>query len=453
MSNISDILSFAKSQVPASYSALLEAVQEKQINEMWQLFGGDISDEERKEKFLAFYLQEIRQRNIIYDGLTETELAGKLYADIEGYSVLTQYLEDEDVEGININSWEDIRVKYHSGKDIKAEGFISPMHAKIVLNKLLQVSGIQIDEAVPMAEGSIGTDIRITAVISPVLDKQTGIAVYIRKLRHKNFTTEEYIRKGFANERLLKFIKTAIKRGISTLFIGKVNTGKTTVLKYSLSELPNTTQIITVESGAREMNLIKRNKDNKIINNVVHMLTKESDNESQNITQEKLVVKALRLNPNVISVAEMRDVEAYAAVEAATSGHVVVSTVHAGSVQAAHKRIANLSRKKYTTDYHTALTTACEAFPLGVFIHTTEDGVRRIMNVSECYVDGNDTIHYNSIWEFLVEENVVNDDGSITVKGEYVQVNNPSESLVSHMERYGLTRAELKSIFKEENVK
>lgn len=450
MSDFSEVAKYAKLQVPASYQALLDNVQEKQTNEMWQLFGGNISEEERKEKILAFYLQEIRQRNIKYDGFTENELASRLYSDIEGYSVLTQYLEDDDVEGININSWEDIRVKYHSGKDSKAETFLSPAHSKIVLDKLLQVSGITIDEAVPMAEGSIGSDIRITAVISPILDKQVGIAVYIRKLRHKNFTTEEYVSKGFANERLLKSIQIAIKRGVSTLFIGKVNTGKTTVLKYSLSELPNSTQIITIEAGAHEMDLIKRDKNGKVINNVVHMLTKEHEQETQNITQEKLVVKALRLNPDVISVAEMRDVEAHAAVEASTSGHIVVSTVHAGSVQAAHKRIANLSRKKYATDYHTALTTACEAFPLGVFIHTTEDGVRRIMNISECYVDGNNDAHYNSLWEYQVEENVSNADGSITVKGEYVQVNNPSENLVKHMERYGLTKVELKSISKED---
>ncbi|WMJ24320.1 hypothetical protein RBG61_06545 [Paludicola sp. MB14-C6] len=141
--------------------------------------------------------------------------------------------------------------------------------------------------------------------------------------------------------------------------------------------------------------------------------------------------------------------EAYAAIEASNSGHTVVSTAHAGSVKAGHKRIANLSRKKYATDYHSALIDACEAFPLGVFIHTTEDNVRRIMNISECYVDGNDEIHYNTIWQYQVQENIVKEDGSIQVIGKYVQVNNPSDNLIEIMKLYGVTKQELQLLHKE----
>lgn len=236
-------------------------------------------------------------------------------------------------------------------------------------------------------------------------------------------------------------------------YLGKVNTGKTTLVKHALDSLPDEQQIVTIESGAREMNLVRRDESGNIVNNVVHMLTREHEQEAMNITQEKLVVKALRLNPDVLPIAEMRDVEAHAAIEASNSGHTVVSTAHAGSVRYGHKRIANLSRKKYPTDFHTALIDACEAFPLGVFIHTTEDGVRRIMNISECYVDGEDKIVYNTLWEFQVNENIKLDDGSIEVVGKYVQVNNPSRNLVELMTMYGITKDELKSMFIGGNVR
>lgn len=440
MNDFLNVTNYAKRLLPTSYASLLTEIQKAQIESLWELSQGNLSLEERREKLLAFYLLQIRQRNVKYDAYNEMELSARLYDDIEGYSILTKYLDDSGVEGININSWEDIRVKYHSGKEEKAEPFLSPDHAKIVLDKLLRESGVTIDEAVPMAEASIGSDTRITGVLSPIVG---SAASYIRKLRHHNFTTEEYLSRSYACAEILEFLQLSLRRGVSSLLIGKVNTGKTTLLKYMLSSLPDTNQIVTIETGAREMDLIKRDSQDRVKNNVVHMLTRHHVNDEMNITQEKLVVKALRLNPDTISVAELRDTETHAAIEASSSGHTVISTVHAGSVRGAHKRIANLARKKYPTDFHTAMVDACEAFPLGVFIHTTEDGVRRIMNVSECFVDGSDEIHYNSLWDFRVEENIADENGKITIKGCYVKTGEPSANLISILTMYGATSTEL----------
>lgn len=449
ISRTSEIIKYVSKNTPVNYQALLMQVQKAQTDNLWELSQGNITTKERQDKVIAFISKQIH--DVTYEGHTQAELIHKLYNDIEEYSILTEYLNDDNVEGININSWRDIRVKYYSGKEIKAESFISSDHAIVILKRLLQNSNVTIDDAVPVGEASINSNVRIEAIMSPIVDKDVGISCYIRKLRDKVFTTQEYIDNNFATKDVLSLIQIGVKYGVSTHFVGRVNTGKTTLVKHALDSLPDTMQIITIESGAREMNLVKEDENGNVVNNVVHMLTRTSDKESNNITQEKLVVAALRLNPDVLSVAEMRDVEAYAAVEASLSGHTVVSTVHAGSVKQGHKRIAGLCNKKYPVDYHTALTNACEAFPLGVFIHTTEDGIRRIMNISECYVDGKDEIHYNVLWEYQVEENVINADGSVTVKGEYVQVNNPSENLVSIMKMYGITTNELKSLYKGGN--
>lgn len=445
---IKPITNYVTRRRPVSYEALLKDIQKAQADALWELSAGNITDFEKREKVLSFIAKQLRDHNTDIDGMTKEQLVEKIYNDIEQYSVLTEYLLDERVEGINISAWDNIRVKFHNGSEIKAEPFMSPAHSKVILSRLLQASNKTIDEGIPIAEGSIGSNIRITGVTAPIVDDDVGIAVYIRKLRDKIFTTDEYVGRNFASEAVLHTIHTCVQRGVSTLFLGKVNTGKTTLVKYALDCLPDEMQIITIESGAREMNLVKHDGNGIPVNNVVHMLTREHEKEEMNITQEKLVVKALRLNPDVLSVAEMRDTEAYAAIEASNSGHTVVSTAHAGSVKYGHKRIANLARKRHSTDFHTALVDACEAFPLGVFIHTTEDGVRRIMNVTECFVDGNDTIHYNTLWEFRVKTNQKREDGSVEVIGEYAHVNDPSDALVEQMTMYGVTDDELNLMFK-----
>lgn len=445
------VTQYASNKMHVLYPELLKQVQKAQTEALWELSGGNVSEEERKEKVMAFIVKQIKDKNINYPDLSELKLAEKLYNDIEQYSILTEYLIDDNVEGFNINSWEDIRVTYVDGHEIKAEPFISPEHCVTIMKRLLQNSNVTIDEAIPMAEGSIGSNIRITTVMTPIVDEKTGVSSYVRKLRDKVFTDEEYLEKDFVtNIHVLKSIQLMSRRGVSTLIFGKVNTGKTTLVKHLLYNMPNRMQIVTIESGAREMDLVKRDKDGNILNNVVHMLTREHEDEKMNITQEKLVVKALRLNPDILSVAEMRDTETYAAIEASNSGHVVISTVHSGNFQHAHRRIANLSRKKYATDFNTALMDSCTAFPLGVFIHTTEDGIRRIMNISECYIEGKDDIRYRTLWEYQIEDNIVQKDGTIKVVGEYVHVNDPSEYLITQMKMYGITRNELKSLMKKE---
>ena len=67
---------------------------------------------------------------------------------------------------------------------------------------------------------------------------------------------------------------------------------------------------------------------------IFHTLSRPSDNPAYDITQEDLVVASLRFNPDIVVVGEMRDTEAYSAVEASLTGHTVVSTIHASAADA-----------------------------------------------------------------------------------------------------------------------
>lgn len=63
-----------------------------------------------------------------------------------------------------------------------------------------------------------------------------------------------------------------------------------------------------------------REKDGKVVNSVIHTLTRDSDNDRQRIDQTNLLDYALRFNPDIIVVGEMRGAEANAAQEAARTG-------------------------------------------------------------------------------------------------------------------------------------
>ncbi len=433
----------SRTSLAIDYFAVLKKVRIAVNENYWQLNAVKATDE-TKELIYAFYRQFIKSNAIYVDGLNSEQLIRKLYNDTHEYSILTDPLNDDAVEGIHINAWNCIILQYRNGDFKHIQGFENPEHSIDVMRRLLQEKGKVLDENMPIAETSIGSSIRITTVKTPIVDEEVGVACYIRKLSKQVFRIEQYISSGFAMEKEMQMLSTFMKRGVSVLVVGKVNTGKTTFLSYLLSTLDNDTKVVTIENSAREMNLTKY--DNKeIVNNVVHMLTRESKVESLNIRQEDLVVISLRLNPDYISIAEMRDSEAAAAVEASRSGHPIISTTHAGSPREAHKRIADLARKGNNTDYPTALLQAQEAFPVVVFLHALEDKTRRVMGITECYVDEENKAHYNPLWKYDITENVVKDN-QVFIKGQHKQVGTPSIHLIDKMKMYGISQAEINTL-------
>ena len=86
-----------------------------------------------------------------------------------------------------------------------------------------------------------------------------------------------------------------------------------------LSTYPDDKRVFTIESGSREVSLVKT-ENGKVVNSIVHTQTRPSENEAQNISQVKLLDIALRFNPNLIFVGEIRDAEAYVAQEASRTG-------------------------------------------------------------------------------------------------------------------------------------
>ncbi len=429
------------------YSDILARVQKAQNKLFWKANQTQVETQTR-EKMAAYVKKFLSEEQIALIGYTQDDLTDKLVDDLLFYSVLTYPLEDPNVEGITVAAWDNVRVTFRDGHEVAIDHFQSPQHAIDIIKRLLAPSNVTIDEAVPMAEGSIANNIRITALQKPLVDEETGVVCYIRKLSTRIFTREEYLEGDFASAHELDLLETALRRGVSVLLVGKVNTGKTTFLSYLLSRLPDQVHVCTIESGAREMNLIKRGQGDEVKNCVMHLLSRPSSNPQQNITQESLVEKVLRLNADVMSVAEMRNEEAYSAQEASLVGTPIISTAHAGSPRQAHDRVAELCRKKYPTDYATAYQQACRAFPLVAFIHTLPDNKRRIMDLTECVVEGMD-IKYHTLYRYEIDH-VEERGGQAKVFGRHAQVGKASSSLIAHMRRYGLTSDELAMFHRKE---
>jgi pilus assembly protein CpaF len=199
------------------------------------------------------------------------------------------------------------------------------------------------------------------------------------------------------------------------------------------------------------LSLIKRNPAGEIVNNVVHTLSRPSDNPNHDISQEDLVMAALRFDPDVICVGEMRDAEAHSAVEASSTDHTVVTTVHGGGGKYAHQRIAFLSQRRFPIDMKISLQQVALAFPVVVFAHKLEDNSRKVMDISECVVHDDGELEYRTLYRYNIRGNVY-DNGKFHIDGEFVRENTPSENLCGKLQRGGVPQEMLKKFTEGGNV-
>ena len=100
----------------------------------------------------------------------------------------------------------------------------------------------------------------------------------------------------------------------------------------------------TIEEGSRELNLVKRDENGNILNSVVHLLTRPSENPTLNINQDFLLERVLRKHPDVIGVGEMRSAaESLSAAESSRTGHTVCTTIHSNSCASTYRRMMTLT--------------------------------------------------------------------------------------------------------------
>ena len=149
----------------------------------------------------------------------------------------------------------------------------------------------------------------------------------------QNMQKEDFVKGGTATGPMLDFLAACLRYGVSVCVAGATGSGKTTVAGWLLTTIPDNKRIFTIENGSRELDLV-REKDGRVCNSVIHTITRESENAKQNIDQDMLLDMALRYHPDIICVGEMRSAEAYAAQEAARTGHGVLTTIHSNSSQA-----------------------------------------------------------------------------------------------------------------------
>jgi pilus assembly protein CpaF len=428
------------------FPEVLEEIQEY-ISSKYSTMITD-NPEEQRQQIMAYISKYLTDYSLGVEGMTQDELVERLYTEMAEFSFLTKYLFSTNIEEININSWKDVKITYSDGRIVPSdEKFNSPEHAVDVVRRLLHKSGMILDHSQPAVVGHLSNRIRITVLGDPITDNDRGVAACIRIVNPKKLERGDFISSQTATAEILDFLSICLRYGLSMCVTGATGSGKTTLMSWLLSTIPNEKRIFTIENDCREFDLVKEDENGNVVNNVVHTVTRYSEDKRQNMDQEKLLEYALTFNPDVVCVGEMKSAEAFAAQEAARTGHAVITTTHANSCSATYYRMVTLCTQKYDINDKTLYNLVTEAFPIVLFLKKLEDNSRRCMEITECQIlpDGSRQIH--TLFRFHVAENMVTD-GRIKIRGQFQRVDTISDSLQKRLLENGMPISLLKAITK-----
>ena len=397
-----------RGMVYRTFPEVLKDVQEY-ISKNFASVLRDNPDENREliESYIGKYLE---QGGVGVEGMDQQELCELLYGEMTGFSFLTRYLYREDVEEININQWRDVKITYSTGEIIPAkEHFNSAGHAVDVIRRLLHKSGMIFDNAQTIVVGHLNNKIRITVMGDGVIDREKGLAVSM-----------------------------CFTHGVSMCITGATSSGKTTLMSWILGQVPYNKRIVTIEQGCREFDLTAEDEKGNVLNNVVHLVTRFSDDPRQNIDMVKLLETTLTINPDCIAVAEMKGGESMQAINAANTGHSVITTIHANSCEDTYYRMVTLCKQEQPgMDDATLQNLATKAFPIVAFAKRLEDNSRRIMEITECETLQDGRKKMRTLYRFNITDNIMSE-GKPKIIGHYEKVENLSEGLQKRLRENGL---------------
>lgn len=357
--------------------------------------------EEAEGKLKDLIMRYLNSEQLVAKDLRNiSELVDAVYYDMAGMGLLSPYLQDTDTEEINVNGSSGIWVQYKYKKVRLNQIFSNPEACANIVRKMSRFGNVILDGSKPIGDSFIARGIRMSGAITPCVDPDAGAIASIRKQKPSYITRENLIEWGTATAEELDFLSLCVNNGVSVAIAGATGSGKTADMGYILSRVPPDKRIVTIED-TRELSLAQFDENGVMINDVIHLLTKEEPNA---ITMLDLLKLSLRLHPEILVPAEMRGKEALTVQEAGRTGHTIVSTLHANSARTAYDRILTMCLEAGTSlSEGRLLKNIVEAFPIMLFKMQLPDKSRKYMEIFEATGVKNGEVTGSTLFKYVVD--------------------------------------------------
>ena len=262
---------------------------------------------------------------------------------------LRRYLDRDDVTELCINQPGGLFLETFIGWESVTNSDITEQW----LDGFAKASAAYADQTIgdtsPILSAHMPSGERLQIIVPPTAG---AISVTIRKPSDQLFTLDQLAETGafeplaitktsadpvlaardvLAAEGPIPLIEHAVQNRLNVIIAGATGSGKTTLSKAMIQAIPLDERLITIED-ARELEFLHEN--------AVRLYYSRDGSGVSAVTAHELLVACLRMKPDRILLAELRDDEAYTYLRNVNSGHPgSITTVHANTPPMALEQI------------------------------------------------------------------------------------------------------------------
>ena len=266
-----------------------------------------------------------------------SQLLGNLAAinaELSGFgSELASLLQDPQVTDVLINGPQQVWVDSGGGLCKTKLNFGSPGNLRTLAVRLAGAAGKRLDDAAPIADGTLPGGIRLHAVLPPLAVPSPVISLRCPRAQGLNFT--QLVESGTVSAALAPVVTALISRRASCFISGSTGSGKTTLLSALLELVPPDQRIVCIEgvSGLSPSHP-----------HLVHLQERSANVQGVGaVPMSTLVRAAMRMRPDRIVLGECRGAEVREVLSAMNTGHEGTwATVHANAVTEVPARLVAL---------------------------------------------------------------------------------------------------------------
>ncbi|WP_292520689.1 type II/IV secretion system ATPase subunit [Methanoculleus sp.] len=286
---------------------------------------------------------------------------------------LKPFLSDRYIEDITCDGVGPIFIEHKIFKGLKSVvGFRDSAELDAFVIKLAERIKRPLTYRSPIVDATLPDGSRINIVYGTEISKH-GSNFTIRKVNEVPLSILQIIESGACNYMMAAYLWICLEYGMSIFVSGETASGKTTTLNALTTFLPPENKIVTIEDTP-ELTVPHRNWTREVAK-----AKGKGEGEGAEVTMFDLLKSALRQRPNRILVGEIRGVEGSVAFSAMQTGHPVMSTFHAASVEKLIQRLCgdpiNIP-KTYVDNLNLVIIQSAVKLPQG-------ETVRRMLSVNE----------------------------------------------------------------------
>ncbi|MFQ5472090.1 MAG: type II/IV secretion system ATPase subunit [Dehalococcoidia bacterium] len=223
----------------------------------------------------------------------------------------------------------------------------------------------------PIVDATLPDGSRVNIVYGAEVSKR-GSNFTIRKFTATPLSVMDVINGGACTYQMIAYLSIMIEEGMNLWVSGETASGKTTLLNALTTFYSGDSKIVTVEDTP-EVQVPHPNWIREVVRGAA--------GEASSVTMFDLLKAALRQRPNAIIIGEIRGEEGNIAFQAMQTGHAVMATFHAATVEKLIQRVTAapiLVPKSYMDNLNLVVIASAVKLPNGKL-------GRRVMSINELF--------------------------------------------------------------------